>query len=107
MEKESSFGLEGNEERFEENVQLFMQKVHEFKSKSWDSLQHLADVSTLNSVLLEHFLLLTISYSLNNEKKTKDNYDELISAFNVYKEELLQRLQKQRDNKNDNNTGTP
>lgn len=94
----NSFGLEGNEERFNENVELFLDKVQLFKTKEWQSLQHLADVAVTNTVLLEHFLLLAISYSINNEPKNEQHYQELISAFNEYKNEMLTKLEQQRKN---------
>ena len=95
----SSFGLEGGEERFEINLKIFLEKIKEFKSKEWDNAQHLIDIAITNSVLLEHFLLLIISSSLNDKHKNIEYYDNLISAFNLYKDSILLELEKQRKTK--------
>jgi hypothetical protein len=95
----SSFGLEGGEERFEINLKIFLDKISEFKTKKWDSIDHLIDIATTNSVLLEHFLLLVISSSLNDKHKNVEHFDGLISAFNLYKDSILIELEKKRNTK--------
>jgi hypothetical protein len=102
MEKDntiSSFGLEGGEERFEINAKIFLDKINEFKSKEWNDTNHLIDIAITNSVLLEHFLLLVITSSLTDKHKEYTHYDELISAFNLYKDYILIELEKKRNTK--------
>lgn len=92
-----SFGLEGGEERFEINLKIFLDKINEFKNKDWNNIPHLIDIAVTNSVLLEHFLLLVISSSLNEKHRNVEHYDNLINAFNLYKDSILIELEKKRN----------
>jgi hypothetical protein len=106
-EKSNSFGLEGNQERYDDNVDKFLKRIQDFKKNHWNSVDHIVDVSITNFILLEHFLTIIVSKvieiqnrgdsSFNKEEKIEEVFENLLSAFSIYKEDLLEILAKNRD----------
>lgn len=96
-----SLGLEGNQEKYDENVRYFLSRIEEFKNRSWDSVGHIVDVSITNFILLEHFLTLIVTKMIQNEfkldekdKKTEEVFQNLLDAFSMYKDDILEILKK-------------
>ena len=90
----NSLGLEGNQEKYDENVRKFLNRIDEFKSKSWDSIGEVVDVSVTNFVLLEHFLSIIVTKLIqqdqeNLEKKSEEVFENLLNAFTIYKDDIL------------------
>ena len=107
MEEENgSFGLEGNQERYDENLDKFLTRIQEFKKNHWNSAEHIIDVSITNFILLEHFLTIIVSKvidlqnrgnsSFNKDEKIEEVFDNLLNAFSIYKEDILKILDKNR-----------
>lgn len=96
-----SLGLEGNQEKYDENVKYFLSRIEEFKNRSWDSVGHIVDVSITNFVLLEHFLTLIVTKMIQSEfkldekdKKMEEVFQNLLDAFSMYKDDILDILKK-------------
>ena len=107
MEEENgSFGLEGNQERYDENLEKFLTRIQEFKESHWNSAEHIIDVSITNFILLEHFLTIIVSKvidlqnrgnsSFNKDEKIEEVFENLLNAFSIYKEDILKILDKNR-----------
>jgi hypothetical protein len=97
----NSLGLEGNQEKYDENVRKFLNRIDEFKSKSWDSIGEVVDVSVTNFVLLEHFLSIIVTKLIqqdqeNLEKKSEEVFENLLNAFTIYKDDILNILKNER-----------
>lgn len=101
----NSLGLEGNQEKYDENVKYFLNRIEEFKSKSWESVGHVVDVSITNFVLLEHFLTLIVTKMIEKEysdagkvkdKKMDEVFQNLLDAFGLYKDDILEILNRKR-----------
>lgn len=108
MEEENeSFGLEGNQEKYDDHLEKFLTKIQDFKKNQWNSAEHIIDVSITNFILLEHFLTIIVSKvidlqnrgnsSFNKEEKIEEVFDNLLSAFSIYKEDILKILDKNRN----------
>ena len=96
-----SLGLEGNQEKYDENIKNFISRIEEFKNRSWDSVGHIVDVSITNFVLLEHFLTLIVTKMIENEfnlsekdKKAEEVFQNLLDAFKLYKDDILDELKR-------------
>jgi hypothetical protein len=106
-EESNSFGLEGNQEKYDDNLDKFLKRIHDFKKNHWNSVDHIVDVSITNFILLEHFLTIIVSKvieiqnrgnsSFNKEEKIEEVFENLLNAFSIYKEDLLGILAKNRD----------
>lgn len=101
----NSLGLEGNQEKYDENIKYFLSRIEDFKSKSWDSVGHIVDVSITNFILLEHFLTLivtkmvekeSVDQSETKEKQINEVFQNLLDAFTLYKDDILEILNKER-----------
>jgi hypothetical protein len=104
-ENYNSLGLEGNQEKYDENVKYFLSRIEDFKSKSWESIGHVVDVSVTNFVLLEHFLTIIVTKMIEKEfsseeklkdKKIEEVFQNLLDAFSLYKDDILEILNKER-----------
>ena len=103
-ENYNSLGLEGNQEKYDENVKKFLNRIEEFKNKSWDSIGEVVDVSVTNFVLLEHFLSIIVTKLIerdnnsdnNSDKKEQEVFDNLLNAFKIYKDDILKILNEER-----------
>jgi hypothetical protein len=93
-----SLGLEGNQEQYDENVKKFLKRIDEFKSKSWESVGQVVDVSITNFILLEHFLSIIVLKLIeqDEDKKGQEVFESLLDAFNLYKDDILDILNKER-----------
>jgi hypothetical protein len=104
-DKYNSLGLEGNQEKYDENIKYFLSRIDEFKNKSWESVGHIVDVSVTNFVLLEHFLTIIVTKMIEKEFSDKENikdkkmdevFQNLLDAFSLYKDDILEILNKKR-----------
>jgi hypothetical protein len=100
----NSLGLEGNQEKYDENIKYFLSRIEDFKNKSWESVGHVVDVSVTNFVLLEHFLTIIVTKMIeynsesnkDKDKKAEEVFQNLLDAFSLYKDDILEILNKER-----------
>ena len=109
-DKYNSLGLEGNQEKYDENIKYFLSRIDEFKNKSWESVGHVVDVSITNFILLEHFLTIIVTKMIEKEFSDKENikdkkmeevFQNLLDAFSLYKDDILEILNKKNKDKKD------